>query len=75
MYKFDIGHKFESMDEANKVVENLVAFMNYQCKERRYFCQAVIGISGLDAENRIGIKMEISKKRGRPKTLLVFTSF
>ena len=67
-------YKFESMDEANKVVENLVGFMNYQCKERKYFCQAVIGISELDAENTIGIKTEITNKRGRPKTLPVFTS-
>ncbi|QIK86792.1 hypothetical protein G7061_09280 [Erysipelothrix sp. HDW6B] len=74
MYKFDIGHKFESIEEANKVVENLVGFMNYQCKERKYFCQAVIGISELDAENTIGIKTEITNKRGRPKTLPVFTS-
>lgn len=74
MYKFDIGHKFASMEEAKKVAKNFVEFMNYQCKERQYFCQAVIGVSELDADNTVGIIKENTNKCGRPRTLPVFTS-
>lgn len=34
----------------------------------------VIGVGELDVENTIGIKVDTTNKRGRPKPLLVFTS-
>lgn len=74
MYNFEISYKFKSIENAHTVAKNLVEFMSYQCRERKYFCQAIIGVSELKSSNVIGIKNEISNKRGRPKTLPVFTS-
>lgn len=74
MCKYEIGNKFASIEEAETIVKNLVEFIGYHCKEKGYFCQAIIGVSQLDSSNTVGVKKEITNKRGRPRVLPVFTS-
>lgn len=72
MFDIQISHKFATIEDAKKVVDALYNFIGYQAKKRKYFCQAIIGVSDLFSDNIITLKQEVTNKKGRPKTEFVF---
>lgn len=62
-----INKKFKTFEEAVAYAKRLKEFIRYNCKTKKRFCQAVIGVSNNNAVVIIDNAYEVSNSVGRPK--------
>ncbi|WZU01001.1 hypothetical protein MGH68_16215 [Erysipelothrix sp. D19-032] len=67
MVSIQISHKFASIEDAQRIVKSLIEYIRYTCKQRKYFCQGIIGISEIKSSSVETVVTENIKERGRPR--------
>ncbi|WZU00993.1 hypothetical protein MGH68_16170 [Erysipelothrix sp. D19-032] len=67
MVSIQISHKFASIEDAQRIVKSLIEYIRYTCKQRKYFCQGIIGISEIKSSSVETVVTEDIQERGRPR--------
>lgn len=69
MSRIDINHKFDDFEQAEDHAKKLKSFIVTFCKNRKYKCEAIIGISNIMGKVTNDYYYEKTGKVGKPKII------